>query len=211
MKLGLRHLPLLAAMLTGCALDGTVDPDASEDAVVVDTKSPLARAQYDANVAFANKYQASCKSAGKNPRVLVVGFGRFLDNDNNATGRIVEKLVPAAVYPATTKPSAGKVDLPGPQTRVALGKLSLPTSGDVDVCAMIVPVYWDLAAILVAKEVDAFGPNLVMMNGIADTTQDLWIELGSVNKAMALTDGSDALVPVPPKGKDVAPIVTSAS
>jgi pyrrolidone-carboxylate peptidase len=211
MKLGLRHIPFLAVMLTGCALDGTVDPDASEDAVVVDTKSPLARAQYDANVDFANKYQASCRSAGTRPRVLVVGFGRFLENDNNATGRIVEKLVPAAIYPATAKPAAGKVDLPAPQTRVALGKLSLPMSGDVDVCAMIVPVYWDLAAILVAKEVDAFGPNLVMMNGIADTTQDLWIELGSVNKAMALTDGSDALVPVPPKGKDVAPIVPSAS
>ena len=212
MELGLRHLLPLAAMLAGCALDGTdVAADASEDAVVIDTKSPQARAQYDANVAFANKYQATCKPIGKNPRVLVVGFGRFLENSNNATGRIVEKLVPAAVYPETTKPPTGKVDLPAPQTRVALGKLSLPMSGDVDVCAMIVPVYWDLAAILVAKEVDAFGPNLVMMNGIADTTQDLWIELGSVNKAMALTDGSDALVPVPPKGKDVAPIVMSAS
>ncbi|MDB4993308.1 MAG: hypothetical protein JWM74_740, partial [Myxococcaceae bacterium] len=90
-------------------------------------------------------------------------------------------------------------------------RIELPRVGAVDVCAMVVPVYWDLASILVAKEIDAFKPSLVLMNGIAGARQDLWIELGSVNQAMPLEDGSDALKPLPPTGKSVAPIVPSAS
>ena len=52
-------------------------------------------------------------------------------------------------------------------TGVATTTIVLAGAGPVDVCAMILPVYWDLAAILVAKEIDAFRPNLVLMNGVA--------------------------------------------
>jgi pyrrolidone-carboxylate peptidase len=186
--------------------------DDSEDAVVVDTSSPRARAQYDADVAFLQSYKARCKpKAGNRPRVLVTGFGRFLDNPDNATGRIVSRLVKSATYPLTAPPAPGKVDPPGPQTSVAVETIRLPNAGDVDVCAMIVPVYWDLAAILVAREIQAFGPSVVVMNGIADVRQDLWLELGTVNRAMSLVDGSDQLVPVAPKGQTAAKIVPSAS
>ena len=208
-----RALSLSLALLLACAPDdGAPDDLPVDDAVTVDTSSPAARAQYDANVAFALGYRVRCTAprTGR-PRVLVAGFGRFLDNPTNATGRIVSALVPGANYPMTTRPPPNVVDPPGPQTSVGLGTLNLPQTGAVDVCAMIVPVYWDLAAILVLKEAEAFGPDMVLMNGIAGVEQDLWIELGSVNRAMTLRDGSDLLLPVARAGERFAPIVPSAS
>lgn len=191
------------------------DGDASEDAVTVDTSTPAARAQHDANVAFANEYRARCGDTGGaatgRKRVLVTGFGRFLDNTTNATGLVVSRLLPAAEYPVTAPPAAGEVDPPGPQTRVARAVVTLPQVGEADVCAMILPVSWDLSAILVAKEIEAFQPDAVFLNGIAGERQDLWIELGSINRAMALRDGSDRLVPVPPQGETHAPLVPGAA
>ena len=98
---------------------------------------------------------------------MVTGFGRFMSINDNATGRMISKLVPGAVYPETTSPPAGNVDPPGPQLNVASTTLVLPESGLVDVCSMILPVYWDLASILIAKEMEAFEPTFVMMNGVA--------------------------------------------
>lgn len=205
-----------SCLAAGCVAD-TEDAtvEAGDDAVIVDTGSPRARAQYDANVAFALGYKAQCATTTGRPRVLVTGFGRFLENTDNATGRIVSALVPAAAYPETSPPAPGPkgwaVDPPEPQTSVAVGTIELPQMGKVDVCAMIVPVYWDLSSILIAKEIDSFAPSLVLMNGIAGETQDLWIELGSVNLAMTLQDGSDVLAPVAPTGQRQAKIVPTAS
>lgn len=208
--------PLLLVLCTGlgaCALDATGEAiDDADDAVTVDTSTPLARAQLDVNIAFARSYAARCKPRSNgHKRAIVTGFGRFLYISENATGRLVSTLIPEATYPSTTPPAADAVDPPAPQTSVAVGTVHLPHSGDVDVCAMIVPVYWDLAAILVAKEIDSFGPDVVLMNGVADTTQDLWIELGSVNRAMHEVDGSDRLVPVATNGRKTIPIVPAAS
>jgi len=66
----------------------------------------------------------------------------------------------------------------------------------VDVCGLVLPVFWDLAAILVLREAEIFQPDLVLMNGIAGSRQPLWLELGSVNEAVALPDGSDLLQPI---------------
>jgi pyrrolidone-carboxylate peptidase len=202
---------LAAALAVGCAADAADEEAFLEDAVTVDTSTPLARAQYDANVDFARRYVPTCKPTSGRKRVLVTGFGRFLDISENATGRVVSTLLPAAKYPMTAPPPLGEVDPPGPQLSVAQGTVRLAQSGDVDVCAMIVPVYWDLAAILIAKEIDAFGPDLVLMNGVADSEQDLWIELGAVNRASETVDGSNRLRPVPTGGRAYIPLVPTAS
>lgn len=97
-----RLLPLVvAAALTalGCSAESGSSADDEpatdeENAVKVDTRTPEGRAQYDANVAFANAYVARCKlpASGKK-RALVTGFGRFMGLANNATGRIDRKSV----------------------------------------------------------------------------------------------------------------------
>lgn len=185
-----------------------VGEDERVDGVVVDTSNGEARAQYDANVAFARSYRARCTpSRSSRPRVLLTGFGRFLDNPTNATGMLVSTLVPAAVYPNTTRPPSGMVDAPEPQTSVARRTLSIEGVGDVDVCAMVLPVYWDLAAVLVIKELQSFSPELVVMNGIAGERQELWLELGAVNRAMPLVDGSNVLAPLVPEGARYATLV----
>jgi pyrrolidone-carboxylate peptidase len=203
-----------ALSLAGCG--AAEEPAAAEeipeaDAVTVDTSDPAARAQYDANVSFALRYRARCTPSGAaRPRVLLTGFGRFLDNGVNVSGQVVSALVPGMRYPTTRRPPVGPDD-PAPQTVVAQATVTLPTVGPVDLCAMVLPVYWDLAAILALKEAQRFAPDLVVMNGIAGPAQDLWIELGSVNRAMTLRDGSDVLVPRAPPGMTWAPLVPSAT
>lgn len=215
-----RSHALFLALSAGIALAGcagetdpvTGNPETDDDnEVKVDTRSPEARRQYDANVAFANSYAAKCAApASGRPRVLVTGFGRFMSIANNATGRIVSTMVPAARYPDTVAPPAGEVDRPDTQLSVALSTLDLPTVGKVDVCAMILPVYWDLAAILISKEMNAFDPNMVLMNGVAGDRQPIWIELGAVNKAAKLDDGSNQVRPAASDREEFAKLVESA-
>ncbi|MFT3770624.1 MAG: hypothetical protein QM820_34800 [Minicystis sp.] len=189
---------LVAALALGaCATDDALDEEtrALDDTVTVDTSTARARAQYDAEVAFATHYTPSCTTpAHGRPRVLVSGFGRFRDVLDNASGRIVASLGGFA-YPETTPPKAGKIDPPGPQLAVDARVLTLPGAGEVDLCAIVLPVVWDLAPILLLKELEAFQPDLVIMNGVADPTQPLWIELGAINQAVRLDDGTGVLEP----------------
>lgn len=203
---------LAALALTACAADASPPVRSDEGEVTVDTRSPEARRQYDANVAFALSYSPRCApgTPGR-PRALVTGFGRFLGITNNATGRIVSTLVPEARYPETEPPPRGEVDPPEAQLSVGTRTLTLPDAGEVDVCAMILPVYWDLAAILIAKEVEAFRPDFVLMNGVAGRTQPIWIELGAINRASGLEDGSSRLRPALERGQHRAPIVADAA
>ncbi len=183
-------LAITLVALCACSSDAT---DSSEDDVKVVIDSPLAAKQLKANIDFAKSYKARCRTNGSNPRVLVTGFGRFMSNQKNATGLIVSKLLPKLTYPMTTPPAAGAIDPPGPQLAVALGTITLPKSGNVDVCAIVLPVFWDLAAVLALLEIDAFEPDLVVMNGIAGARQPLWLELGAINKADHAADGSGVL------------------
>ncbi len=204
--------------LVGCSACGVfqsapIEPDSDEDAsnVVVNTESEAAQQQFAANVTMATRYRPRCSSSSSRPKVLVTGFGRFLSIADNATGRIVSALVPSARYPNTSPPAEGKVDPPGPQLSVSTETLTLPGVGAVDVCAMILPVYWDLAAIFIAKEIDSFKPSFVLMNGVAGPKQPIWIELGATNDARGLEDGSNQLRPDVPTGQGNAKLIEGLS
>ncbi len=196
---------------TGCTDETAVG--IAGDEVRVDTGTPEARRQYDANVTFALGYEARCpRGPATRPRVLVTGFGRFMSITDNATGRIVSTMVPEAPYPETTPPPAGEVDLPEPQLSVGSRIMTFPgLDGDVEVCAMVLPVYWDLAAVLVAREIEAFQPSFVMMNGVAGSRQPIWLELGAVNAAARLADGSDQLRPFGRDDASRVPLVENAA
>src|SRR5262249_28433462 len=60
------------------------------------------------------------------------------------------------------------------------------------------------------KEADSFRPSFVMMNGVAGDRQNLWIELGSTNRASKRFDGSNQLRPFATPGDDFAKIIDSA-
>ncbi len=213
----MRRLLAFAALLLpfaiGCA--GTSpDTTTGEDDVVVDTSTPEARRQYDADVAFAQSYVPRCKKslpATRRPRVLVTGFGRFMSIENNATGRILSTLVTKAPYPETHAPAWGEIDPPDAQVSVGAMTLDLPKVGRVDVCAMILPVHWDLAAILIAKELDNYRPSMLLMNGVAGERQPLWLELGATNRAVTTYDGSNLLTPAPQPGEEMARLVDVAT
>jgi pyrrolidone-carboxylate peptidase len=185
---------LVAVFGAGCG-DSQSSRDSGDVVVITDTEE--AWAQYEANVSFALSYEARClpEADSARPRVLVTGYGRFGSNPSNATGLTVSELLPELTYPMTEQPPPGEVDDPAAQTAVALGTIDLPSSGPTDVCAIVLPVYWDLAAVLALAEIEAFNPDFVLMNGIAGPKQPLWIELGSINEAMAVTDGSKVLAP----------------
>lgn len=211
-------LPSLLVLAAGALSLGACASDAGDraitgddDEVKVDTRTPAARRQYDANVAFATSYVPRCtREETGHPRVLITGFGRFLSITNNATGRIVSTVVPSAAYPETVAPAEGLVDPPEAQLSVGTSTLELPGAGLVDVCAMVLPVYWDLAAILIAKEMNAFEPSFVMMNGVAGSRQPLWVELGATNRAAPLDDGSNQLRPAVSPGESHAKLVETA-
>jgi hypothetical protein len=189
-----RTFTSLALALAACS----DEPESQEQDVIVSTRTEAEWRQYVTNVDFAVRYEARCAShAGSGrPRVLVTGFGRFLENTENATGRMVSRLVPGLEYPLTTAPADGTVDDPAAQTRVSSGSIELEGVGEVEVCGMILPVFWDLAAILILEEAEVFRPDFVLMNGIAGDRQPLWFELGSVNEAVSLPDGSGTLAPI---------------
>jgi pyrrolidone-carboxylate peptidase len=173
------------------------DPESQEQDVIVRTKTEAEWRQYVTNVEFASRYEPSCATPQDGrPRVLVTGFGRFLENAENATGRMVSALVAGLEYPETSPPEGDAVDDPAAQTRVLSKVVALDGVGEVVVCGMILPVFWDLAAILVLKESEVFRPDFVLMNGIAGDRQPLWLELGSVNEAVSLPDGSGTLAPI---------------
>jgi pyrrolidone-carboxylate peptidase len=168
--------------------------------VKVDTSTDLAWKQYVANLEFAQSYQPTCvfDEQRLRPRVLVTGFGRFQSKSINATGQLVSELLSELDYPMTERPPQGQIDPPGPQTAVAHGIVSLDGVGEVDVCAMVLPVFWDLATILIAREIDAMAPDFVLMNGVAGWRQPIWMELGAFNRAKSSDDGSDILHPLEP-------------
>ena len=200
MQFRLGSLVTLALLAGACsqsaAPNASGDNGASEDEVRIDTSTALARAQYDANVAFVNGYRPTCTTARRPgvKRVLLTGFGRFLSIRDNATGRIVSALS-GLPYPATEPPAAGEIDPPASQLAVGIKNAEWPLSGPVEICAMILPVVWDVAPLLLLRELEAFEPDLVLMNGVAGNRQDLWIELGGVNDASPLEDGSGILTP----------------
>lgn len=177
---------------------GCDEPESQDSDVIVRTQSEAEWKQYVRNVAFVEGYAPRCDAGPDRvrPRVLVTGFGRFLENKENATGRMVSRLVPGLTYPLTSPPPDGEVDDPAAQLAVALGTTDLPGIGPVDVCGMVLPVFWDVASILVLKEAALFQPDMILMNGIAGDRQPIWLELGSVNAAVALPDGSGTLAPI---------------
>lgn len=169
--------------------------------MLLDTRAELAQRQYQAGLAFLRAYtpRSASHAESKCPRVLLTGFTRFGNNLDNPTGRIVEQLS-GATYPTSSVPQPNEIDDPAALTSVATRQIVVTGIGEVTLCGMILPVQWDIAPVLVAKEIEAFKPDLVLMNGVAAGRVGipLRLELGSANCAVAKVDGSAITQPAGP-------------
>lgn len=61
--------------------------------------------------------------------------------------------------------------------------------------AVVVPTVWDAAAGFILREIGAFRPDLVIMNGVAGPRQALWLERGAGNLAKRRPDVTGVLLP----------------
>ena len=86
--------------------------------------------------------------------------------------------------------SAGSVDDPARHVVVADFTMTLPHAGEVDARALVLPVFWDVAAVVALREIDAFAPDVVMMNGIGRDEQPIVLERSALNRAAARDDAS---------------------
>ncbi|MEO7094260.1 MAG: hypothetical protein ABI175_13475, partial [Polyangiales bacterium] len=92
-------------------------------------------------------------------RVLVSGFGRFPQHGINATATLVCRLAGVEPpRPASVGGDADAVDDPAAHVLVADFTMTLPRAGLVDARAVVLPVFWDVAAIIALREIDAFDP-----------------------------------------------------
>jgi pyrrolidone-carboxylate peptidase len=174
----------------------------------IDTRSARAWAHYTLSLQVAQRYRSACSlgAARPRPRVLVTGFGRFDGHPVNASGQLVCRLIDGLAHPATAALPVGAGDPPAPHIVAASGQLTLDGVGDVDVRALVLPVLWDLATVIVAREIDAFAPDVVIMNGVAGARQALWFELGAINRARKSHDASEQVMPFDDLLIDDAPL-----
>ncbi len=133
--------------------------------------------QHQAHVAFARDYVATpAPPRSARRRVLVSGFGPFPPHAINATTDLVAALADVAGV-------AGVAPL-----RDRDGEL-------VELRTVVVPVLWDVAPIVLVREIEAFRPDLILMNGIARDEQPIWLERGARNVRSLRDDASGTARP----------------
>jgi hypothetical protein len=66
----------------------------------------------------------------------------------------------------------------------------------VELCVIVLPVFWDLAPWMLLQTIAAFSPAVVIMNGIAGERQPLWLESRALNRAKLSEDASGHIVPL---------------
>lgn len=190
MPLALFSLALFAA---ACSSRDAAESSDAADAILLDTRTRESKAQYRENLSFVTGYTPQCAVLDATlPRVLVAGYGRFQGIEENLTGLMVASLV-GGVYPRPVI-NVGK---PIPPAAVAMVRTAIVNlSGQrVNLCGLVLPVYWDLAPLIVEKESIRFTPQVVLLNGVAGSGDPVRFELGSANQALPLLDGSDLLAP----------------
>jgi len=191
----------LGLAFLGWAAAGPASRDTSQaavDASLHQTIPPssarvLAERQRAASFAFAQRYTGRCtRPTGALPRVLLTAFGPYDGGASNASAAALQALVPALPAHAPPLLSPGAVEPPERHLVVAQGEIALGPGGPrrVAVCAMVLPSHWDLPAALVARELDAFVPELVLMTGQSFGAQQVTLERTAINHADHTADAT---------------------
>ena len=107
-------------------------------------------------------------------RVLVTGFGPFPPHETNASAAIVAALIGAPLR-AMPPPDPTDVVDPSPHLQRFVRSMTF-ASGEVEVHALVLPVAWDLAALLTLRHLAVIRPVVVVMNGIGHAQQPIGVE-----------------------------------
>jgi len=111
------------------------------------------------------------------PSIVITGFGPFPGAPRNATAEMIASIARGANV-TMRRPVFG-----APDFLVGRGAI-----GDVRVSLMVLPVLWDAAAALVAKEARATRAGLVVMSGIASKITAVTIEGFSTTARRTMKD-----------------------
>ena len=116
------------------------------------------------------------------PHVVLSAFGPFPGVPRNATAEIVRAIAASAGI-ALRAPS-----FRAPEFALGRGELALPSGRACRCSLLILPVVWDAAAALVAKEARASRASLVVMTGVAGPAQPIFVEAVATGARTASRD-----------------------
>jgi pyrrolidone-carboxylate peptidase len=116
------------------------------------------------------------------PRVVLTGFGSFPGVSRNATAEMIHAIAKRANI-TMTRPSFRASEL-----ETGRGRMTLSSGREIELSLMVLPVLWDGAAALVAKEARATRASLVIMSGVAGKLAAITIERFSTTARRNMKD-----------------------
>ncbi len=116
------------------------------------------------------------------PRIVLTGFGPFPGVTRNATADLIRAV--ARVASIELEPCSFRAR----DFVVGRGMLRLPSGQDVHASLMVLPVVWEVAAGLVAKEARATRASLVVMSGVAAPVQPILVERIATTSRVRMAD-----------------------
>jgi hypothetical protein len=124
----------------------------------------------------------------------VTAFGRFAGHPVNASANIACALLgKAATFPPP--PGDDTPDDPATHVQQLSGTIDLPRAGAIDLHVLVLPVMWDLAAMLALFAAARVRPDAMLMNGVAGPRCAIGIESTASNLAAVRDDASGRLRP----------------
>ena len=182
-----------------CETDATFPRVDVDRAALLTADAPSSRAQLDCNVAFARASSSSSASeaapvGSARKRVLVTAFGRFAGHPQNASASIACALFDRSATFAPL-PSSDAPDDPVAHLQTIAGVVELPRAGAIDLHVLVLPVMWDLAALLALTTAARVRPDAILMNGVGAAEQPVGIEAEASNRAALRDDASGRVRP----------------
>jgi len=116
------------------------------------------------------------------PSVVLTGFGQFPGVTRNATSDLVRALAKASGIALCARSFRARDFV------IGRGVMRLPSGRTTHASLMVLPVAWEAAAALVAKEARATRASLVIMSGVAAPTQPLFVEVIAGGGRVSLND-----------------------
>jgi pyrrolidone-carboxylate peptidase len=173
----------------------------------------------------ASRSLSGCSAGGEaSRRVLISGFAPFQTDGKNISGLVADALGNQTFFKSGMRISdmgtfsgAGEInDNPGEFQARATQRTIVYNALSYELCTLVLPVQWDLAAAIILYETKIFSPHLIIMSGRDGKSHGLRLEAAAINSALnapgfdtngdSLGDKNQPITsPILPTGPDVSP------